>query len=118
MKIQRILFSLVLVFLFADCSYNWGQFKKYSLTVPSDLEVVGERVSGRDCGFLGSRWYSNSIAAAAREALLSAPGATGLKDVEVIAQSYQYGLWGGCIKVEGTPVREIAAPPVKPGKKK
>ncbi|XDD49751.1 hypothetical protein AB3N59_15395 [Leptospira sp. WS92.C1] len=119
MKIRNIVIGLFSVLLLANCSYSWGQFKRYSVEVPANLEVVGERVSGRDCGFLGSRWYSNSIAEASRKALSNAsPTATGLKDVEVIAQSYQWGPFGGCIKVEGTPVREVAAPATKSTKKK
>ncbi|ASV11353.1 hypothetical protein [Leptospira santarosai] len=111
-----VLFLLIL--LSASCSYNWGQFKRYSVTTPSDLEVVGNgtRVSGSDCSFLPHRWYASNIAQATRDALQSAPGATGLQDVEVMAKSYQY-LIMGCIKVEGTPVREIS-PVAKPIKKK
>ncbi len=97
-----------------NCSYNWGQFKRYSIEAPADLEVVGSTVSGRSCSFLPYRWYGGSIAEATREALAQAPGATGLKDAEVMAQSYQYFFFG-CIKVEGTPVREMVA---KPSKKK
>ncbi|EMY76023.1 hypothetical protein LEP1GSC060_2264 [Leptospira weilii serovar Ranarum str. ICFT] len=114
MKTIVKLVTLVLILFLANCSYNWGQFKRYSIEVPADLEVVGSPVSGRSCSFLPTRWYTNSIAEATREALAQAPGATGLKDAEVTAQSYQY-VFFGCIKVEGTPVREIVT---KPSKKK
>ncbi len=110
------LIGILFVLFFVSCSYNWGQFRQYSVSAPSNLEVLGPPVSGRDCGFwIPSRWYANSIAEATRDALKSVPGATGLKDVEVTAQSYQYVI-GHCIKVEGIPVREIALK--TPNKKK
>ncbi|MGJ4754377.1 hypothetical protein [Leptospira kmetyi] len=119
MNIQRVVLGFFSFLMIANCSYNWGQFKKYSVGDPVvELEVVGERVSGRDCGFFPTRWYSNSIAEATREALKSVPNATGLKDVDVSAQSYQYGPFGSCIKVEGIPVREVVVAPGKPTKKK
>ncbi|MBW0433911.1 hypothetical protein HGB47_09805 [Leptospira yasudae] len=97
----------LLTFGLTNCSYNWGNFNKYALTAPSNLEIVGScTVSGTSCSFGPYRWYASSIAEAAREALLSVPGETGLKDVEGIVQSYQY-LFLGCVKVEGTPVKEI-----------
>nr|EMN22059.1 hypothetical protein LEP1GSC063_3223 [Leptospira santarosai serovar Arenal str. MAVJ 401] len=88
------------------------------MTAPTDLELIGSggRVTGSDCSFLPTRWYTNNIAEAVRDALKSAPGATGLKDVDVKAQSYQY-VFFSCIEVEGTPVREVLAP-AKPTKKK
>ncbi|WP_016757308.1 hypothetical protein [Leptospira santarosai] len=115
-KVVTLCFLLLVVSV--NCSYNWGQFKRYSVTAPTDLELIGSggRVTGSDCSFLPTRWYTNNIAEAVRDALKSAPGATGLKDVDVKAQSYQY-VFFSCIEVEGTPVREVLAP-AKPTKKK
>ncbi|MCH1911678.1 hypothetical protein L9Z41_03670 [Leptospira noguchii] len=119
---MRSMLKSITLFLFlllsVNCSFNWGQFKRYSVEIPTDLEVVGNgtRVSGSDCSFLPTRWYVNSIAQAVRDALQSAPGATGLQDVEVKAKSYQYIIMG-CIEVEGTPVREVSTV-TKPTKKK
>ncbi|EMK05562.1 MULTISPECIES: hypothetical protein [Leptospira] len=114
-RIIKLLYLVLMLFLF-NCSHNWGQFKRYSVEAPVGLEVVGSTVSGRSCSFGPTRWYASSIAEATRDALAQAPGATGLKDVEVIAQSYQY-FFLGCIKVEGTPVREVVAA-TKPSPKK
>ncbi|QOI51576.1 hypothetical protein [Leptospira interrogans] len=118
-RVFKLLIQCIFLLLVSlNCSYNWGQFKRYSVTVPTDLEVIGSgtRVTGSDCSFLPTRWYTNSIAEAVREALKLSPGATGLKDVEVKAQSYQY-VFFGCIEVEGTPVREVVVP-AKSTKKK
>ncbi|TGL29711.1 hypothetical protein EHQ52_17180 [Leptospira koniambonensis] len=106
-KFSILLFAFALA---ANCSYNWGQFNRYAVVAPANLEVVGsgERVVGRDCGFSPSRWYSNSIAEAVRDALIAAPGSTGLKDVDVKARSYHY-FFLSCVEVEGTPVKEVVA---------
>ncbi|WP_061222682.1 hypothetical protein [Leptospira weilii] len=105
---MRFFFRIALLtFCFANCSYNWGNFKRYAVNAPTNLEIAGpSTVSGSNCSFGFSRWYASSIAEAAREALRSAPGATGLKDVRVSVKLYKYFFFG-CIKVEGTPVKEI-----------
>ncbi|TGM87911.1 hypothetical protein [Leptospira licerasiae] len=119
MKKVNIFSILIIAFaISANCSYNWGQFNRYSVIAPANLELVGsvERVTGRDCGFLPTWWYSNSIAEATRDALSAVPGATGLKDVDVKAKSYHY-FFLSCVEVEGTPVKEVVAEK-KPNKKK
>ncbi|EMF82028.1 hypothetical protein LEP1GSC188_0769 [Leptospira weilii serovar Topaz str. LT2116] len=75
---------------------------------------ITETVSGSSCSFGPYRWDASSFAEATREALLNAPGATGLKDVKVTVKSYKY-FFLGCVKVEGTPVKEIQE--TKPKKK-
>lgn len=44
---------ILLLLVSVDCFYNWGQFKRYSVRVPADLEVIesGIRVTGSDCAF-------------------------------------------------------------------
>lgn len=97
-----------------SCSYKVGNFKEVSLEAPTNLEVVGTgTVEGSECGFaVFNAWYDQSIAAATRDALSKAPGATGLKDVTIKGK---HGVWVvlNCVYVEGTPVAEKAA-----GKKK
>lgn len=99
--------------LLTQCSSHWGNFKKYSLDKPSNLEVVGERVSGSDGSFF-KYWYTQNIATATRDALSKAPGATGLTDVEVKAESYYIY---NRIVVSGIPVKETESTSNKKSKK-
>ncbi|MCW7475208.1 hypothetical protein CH354_11315 [Leptospira levettii] len=107
--------SILAVAFVVNCSYKVGNFKEVSLEAPSNLEVVGTgTVEGRECGFslFNNTWYNQNIAAAARDALSYAPGATGLKDVTIKGKHGVF-LFLNCVYVEGTPVVEKAA-----GKKK
>ena len=111
--INLIIAIFSLGFLF-QCTYHWGNVKQYSLEKPSNLEVVGNRVSGSDGVFLLG-WHTQSISKATRDALAKAPGATGLTDVEVIAESYYIY---NQIVVTGIPVKEIQPTENNKNKKK
>ncbi|MGE8722821.1 hypothetical protein ACO2KS_14565 [Leptospira terpstrae] len=107
--------SLLAIAFAVSCSYKVGNFKEFSLEIPTNLEVVGTGpVEGRECGYNGfnNTWYNQSVAEATRDALSKAPGATGLKDVTIKGK---HGIWLvlNCVYVEGTPVIEKTA-----GKKK
>jgi hypothetical protein len=84
--------------------HRWGNFKKYELKVPQNLEIQNTRVKGSDCRYLYGWWFWNSIAEATRDALEKAPGYEGLSDVTVGTESY---FFIHCIVVEGNPAREI-----------
>lgn len=119
MKKVSILFILLML---VNCTYNWGNFKEYSVEAPDNLEVVGSgTVKGEDCGvmFFFNTWYNQSLAQATRNALAKAPGATGLKDVVVTGKHYDAVIFA-CILVEGTPVKEKSggAAPAAPAKGK
>lgn len=109
-RITTLLAAFCLIAI-SGCMTNWGNFEKISSDVPAGLEEKGARVTGTDCG-LFSYWYHKSVAEAARDALRKAPGATGLKDVEV---SWSHRVIMQCMVVTGTPVTEGMAPA---GKKK
>ncbi len=99
-----IALSLVLS---TGCVHNWGNFRKISTEVPANVEVVGTQpVEGQDCAWLFGYWYWRSMAQAVRNALALAPGATGLKDVEV---TWSHKVIGTCLVVKGTPVKEAGA---------
>ncbi|MBM9549272.1 hypothetical protein JWG40_19795 [Leptospira sp. 201903074] len=99
--------SLLAIAFVVNCSYKVGNFKEFSLEVPTNLEVVGSgTVEGRDCGItILNAWYDQSIAEATRDALSKAPGATGLKDVTIKGVHGVY-IFLNCVYVEGTPVVE------------
>ncbi|MDF3819791.1 hypothetical protein P3G55_07775 [Leptospira sp. 96542] len=112
-KSFKLVFCALFIICFLGCHHNWGNFKRYSVDSPNNLEIKGEQVSGKDCRFLFSftdsylllptNWYWNSIAEASRNALRSNTSATGLKDVEIESQFY---LLFNCISVTGIPVVE------------
>lgn len=100
--------SLLAIAFAVSCSYKVGNFKEFSLEVPSNLEVVGSGpVEGKECGIsiFNNTWYNQNIAEATRDALSKAPGATGLKDVTIKGKHGVY-LILNCVYVEGTPVVE------------
>ncbi len=110
MKNIFITFTLILL---VNCTHKWGNFKSYELQAPTNLETLGEAVTGSDCSFVANQWFRNNISDAIRDAISNAPaGTTGLKDVTVSVANFRY-LFTSCIKVEGTPVKESAAPTTK-----
>ena len=102
MKNIIIAFALGALFSLSACSHNWGNFREIAMVAPATAKEAGIRIQGKDCGFF-AYWYTNSVAAAARDALRQAPGATGLKNVDV---SFRFYLFWQCMVVDGTPVKE------------
>lgn len=98
----RLFVVLALLVLLSGCAHNWGNFRRVSAERPSTAKEVGPRVTGESCRYFIGKWFWNSIAAATRDALLKAPGATGLADVTV---RNSLGFASECIVVEGTPVK-------------
>ncbi|TGL56726.1 hypothetical protein EHQ58_16155 [Leptospira ognonensis] len=99
--------------LLVNCTHKWGNFKSYELQAPTNLETLGEPVTGNDCSFVSNQWFRNNVADAIRDAIAKAPaGTTGLKDVTVSAVNFRY-LFTSCINVEGIPVKESTAAPAK-----
>ncbi len=100
---RRMTILLVLGALcLSSCAANWGSFERLAAKAPEGLTEKGARVSGSDCNYFGY-WWRRSIAEAARDALRKAPGATGLRDVEV---SWKTIIIAQCMVVTGTPVTD------------
>ena len=109
----KFYFLFLVTCLLVNCSFNFWNFKRYSVVAPNNLEATGEEVEGKDCKFtlyqypyyfFVANWYWNSLAEATRDAIQQSPGATGLKDVEVNTKNY---ILFTCIAVTVTPVKEI-----------
>ncbi|MCB1141579.1 MAG: hypothetical protein KDK54_05035 [Leptospiraceae bacterium] len=103
---MKKILSILAVLFFINCTNHWGNFKKYSLKAPENLEVLGGEVSGKSCGFswFFQGWYSQNLAEATRDALSKVPGATGLKDASVEGDHSQVLIV--CMKITGIPVKE------------
>lgn len=112
---------IILVFLvILNCSHNMGNFKEYSTVAPTNLVPVGSgTVKGENCKwrlFTFRGWWSANLAEATRDALIKAPGATGLKDA--VITGHHESIIYGCVEVEGTPVKEAGLETPSKAKKK
>ena len=97
----RLIPAIALSLGLGACSANWGNYRKVSLDAPSDMQEVSGRVTGSTCGL--SYWFFRNPANAVRDAISKAPGATGLKDVE-LRTKWLVGIVQ-CVQASGVPVK-------------